>query len=427
MPRERHSSCTELTVAGFLCLVVAACASDPVSLISAAPALPVAQQFAHPVAFLHSAAFRGDVRVVEPYGNKYYLPLKTGEASDRALRAAYAQVFAAPQEVASLEQLRGLAGAQAPVALIEPSILKLDYVNASGRTSGPFFAQITYRFSLADATGAPVASWRVRGIGQYDPAQSRQEPPPAGETAMLAEAPRLAVGAAAAEFVRGLERVPEFVRLGRNLALADVNVPADRQQVRDTGPSPPGVEASYPGALALQVQRAGLPHPPGAPVKGEPAEANLLAVRLTLHNLGAHRLGLDPADAVWLPGIAADGAPEGVSPLPAQAVSALVAGKPFGLLVGVMSPGAGMLPGLFAALVNASENDRQKKEFAAWSTAVERELLDFGIAAPGAGRSGVVYFARSPGMDGGALVIPVIDLDEAVRYTVRAPLPAAPL
>jgi hypothetical protein len=37
---------------------------------------------------------------------------------------------------------------------------------------------------------------------------------------------------------------------------------------------------------------------------------------------------------------------------------------------------------------------------------------------------GIIYFPRPPGLDGGTLVIPVIDLDAARRYTVRVPLPA---
>lgn len=43
--------------------------------------MPAVTKFARPVAFLHTRAFREDLRTVEPYGNRYYLPLKTGAAS----------------------------------------------------------------------------------------------------------------------------------------------------------------------------------------------------------------------------------------------------------------------------------------------------------------------------------------------------------
>jgi hypothetical protein len=40
-----------------------------------------------------------------------------------------------------------------------------------------------------------------------------------------------------------------------------------------------------------------------------------------------------------------------------------------------------------------------------------------------ADRSGVLYFPRPPNAEGGTFVIPIVDLDDAVRYSVRVPLP----
>lgn len=423
MPRQHTRSRVEFLYVS-ICAALAGCASDPVSLDARAPLQPAAQKVARPVAFLHTKAFRDDVQTIEPYGNKYYMPLKTGEASDRVLRATYAQIFAAPRVVASAADLAESGSAHAPVALIEPSIVKFDYVNASARGWGPFFAEITYSFSLADAAGAPLASWRVRGIGRYDPSVDKQEPLPRSETAMLAEAPRLAINAAAIEFVHSFERVPELIRLSRDMPLAGANVPAERQTTREGAPAGAGVEAAYAGAFELQVQRAVLPRPPPEIVTEVPQEPYLLPVRLTLHNRSAHRLALYPADAEWLPAGQAAGAQQPLSPLPGPVVSAFLAGQPFGLMVGVMSPGTGMLPGLFAAIVNLAELSRQKKEFTAWSAAIDRELLAAGVTAPAASRSGLVFFPRPSRLDGGSLLIQVIDLDDALRYSVRVPLPA---
>ncbi len=402
------------------CLALGACTTAPVALDAPPPAPAVAQKVTRPVAFLHASSLRNDVQVVEPYGNEYYLRLKTGAASDRALRAAYAQVFDAPVEVDAPGPLRGRDGAQAPIALIEPSIVRLDYVNASARMWGPFFAQITYRFVIADASGAPVAHWRVVGIGQYDPSVPRPQPPPNGETAMLAEAPRLAIGDAAADFMRSFARVPELIRLIRNLPPAGADVDAGLQVLHDAGPAAPGIEATYPDVLMLRVQRAALPAPPPDVAKDIPRLPQIAPVRLTLYNLGMHRLAVNPGDIEWRP---AGGGEPPLAPLPAPVVTALFAGRPFGLVVGAMSPGAGMLPGVLAAIVNATENERQKKAFAAWSLAVERDLLDFDVAAAGRSRGGMVYFLRAPGLDGGTLVVPVIDLDDATRYAVRVPMP----
>ena len=414
-----------------VCAAVAACAADPVALDVRPATAPAARKIAQPVAFLHTKAFREDIRTVEPYGNKYYLPLKTGEASDRALRSAYAQVFDAPREIGSLDELRA-PGPPAPVAVIEPAIVRLDYLNASGRTWGPYYTEIVYRFALYDGAGVRLADWQVSGFGVYDMNLKPSDPGGAeavsvlrgGETAWMSEAPRRAVEAATANFVLGFERVPELIRLARNQPLAGADVPAARQSTRETAPALPGIEASYTGAFALQVERAVVPQPPKELVKDEPPAPYLLPVRLTLRNQGAHRFALDPADAQWLPDGTPEGSPTTVYPLPAPVVSALIAGRPFGMVVGVMSPGVGMLPALFAALVSAAENERQKKDLAAWSAAINRDLLGAGVVPAGASRGGVIYFPRPPKLDGGTLVITVIDLDDALRYTVRVPLPA---
>ena len=414
-----------------VCAAVAGCAADPVSLDVRPATAPTARKVTQPVAFLHTKAFREDIRTVEPYGNKYYLPLKTGEASDRALRSAYAQVFDAPREIGSLDELRA-PGPPAPVAVIEPSIVSLDYLNASGRMWGPYYTEIVFRFALYDGAGARLADWRVSGFGVYDMNLKPSDPGGAeavsvlrgGETAWMSEAPRRAVEAATANFVAGFERVPELIRLARNQPLAGADVPAARQSTRDTAPASSGIEASYPGALALHVQRAAVPQPPKDLVKDEPQVPYLLPVRLTLQNQGTHRLALDPADAELLPEGSVESGPKPISPLPAPVVSALITGRPFGMVVGVMSPGVGMLPALFAALVSAASNEQQKKDLAAWTAAINRELLDAGVVPAGASRGGVIYFPRPPKLDGGTLMITVIDLDVALRYTVRVPLPA---
>jgi hypothetical protein len=416
-----------LLAAATLCVALFGCTSAPAPLEARPGLLPALTKIARPMAFLHTKAFREDIRTVEPYGNKYYLPLKTGEASDRALRLAYARVFEAPREIASLEDLRALGGPQAPAAVIEPAVVALEYLNASGRVWGPYYAEIVYRFALSDAAGTRVADWRVRGFGQFDmnrESAERRPDFPRSETAWMSEAPRRAVEAATANFVAGFERVPELIRLVRNLPLDGANVPAARQGTRDTAPARQGVEASYSGAFALHVQRATVPQPHQELVKDEPKVPYLLPVRLTLQNRGTHRLLLDPADAHWVPDGYIEDSQKPISPLPAPVVSALIAGRPFGMAVGVMSPGVGMLPALFAALFSAAENERQKKDLAVWTAAIDRELLDAGIAAAGASRGGVIYFARTSKLDAGTLVIPVIDLDDALRYTVRVPLPA---
>lgn len=403
-----------------LCSLLAACASEPVSLEARLVAAPSGPKIATPVAYLHSKSFRQDLRTIEPYGNRYYMPLKIGEASDRALQAAYAQVFAEAREVSSLAEARTLAG-EPLVATLAPSIERFDYLNASGRLWGPYYSEIVYSFALYNLAGTRIAEWRITGFGEFDlkqEAMERRTDSPRGETAILSEAPRRAVENGTVGFVAGLERLPELMRLVRNLPLAGANAPSSAQ-VTHTIAS--GMEAEYPGVLALQVELAAIPTPPGDTLKDLPQTSNLLPIRLRLRNEGSHRLAITPSDTQWLPqGITS----EPISPMPGHVASAFLTGRPFGMAIGVMSPGVGMLPALLAAMFSAAENERQKQELAAWIAAIEGDLLGNGIAAAGAGYGGILYFPRPPKAEGGMIVAPIVDLDDAVRYTVRVPLPA---
>jgi hypothetical protein len=86
--------------------------------------------------------------------------------------------------------------------------------------------------------------------------------------------------------------------------------------------------------------------------------------------------------------------------------------------LGPMTPGIGMLPNLFAALANAAGQQEHAKAMEAWKASVEGDLLTEGVIAAGEERSGVVYFSKLRAAYG-MLLVPVIDLDSAVRYTVR--------
>jgi hypothetical protein len=76
---------------------------------------------------------------------------------------------------------------------------------------------------------------------------------------------------------------------------------------------------------------------------------------------------------------------------------------------------------LFAALISAAELARHQSEYAAWSAAASAQTLADGLTGPRATTSGLVYFPR-PNSAAGELVVRVIDLDAAVRYTVRIPI-----
>jgi hypothetical protein len=398
-------------------IAIAGCASEPVS-IEAAP-VRAAAQIDRPVAFLHSPEFRNQQVTLEPYGNKYYLPLKIGESSDKALRATYAQLFATATEVSSRDEVAN-AGAAAPTALIEPSIVGFKYLNASHRMEGPSYAEVDYRFRLSDGQGQALAVWTVRGIGRYPsdaarPPRTKDSPPaPRGEQGIIVEAPRRAVEDAMSGFVHDFERVPELIRWTRGEPLAGVDAPPAALSTKGVLSASSAADASVAGAFTLRVERAPLPRPAKQAAEEGAPETSLIALRIGLGNDGEHRLALDPSDVQWI----VDGrAP--MEPIPAAAVAALVTRLPFGLAV-APGVGVGALPALVAALISAGEMARHQSEFAAWSAALTSESLTDGVAGPRASRSGLVYFPK-PGSAAGTLVVQVIDLDAAVRYTVRIP------
>lgn len=412
------------TVALLLCCTaeLAGCASEPVSMDARIDAAAPAARIGRPIAYVHSPEFRNQQHTIEPYRNRYFMPLKTGEATDKGLRTVYGQLFTTAREVESREEVSRLGGPNAPEALLEPSIVDLKYLNASLRMEGPFHAEITYRFRLIDAGGATIANWLVRGRGHYPSPADRQPrtkdspPGPRGEEGILTEAPRRAIADAIAGFVRSFDRVPELIRWTRGQPVTDVDVAFEKQVTRGTAPPASGVDASYPGAFTLRVERAPIPTPPKAAVEETSPELKLAAIRITLQNNSTHRLALDPSELEWSAG------PEGpLEPIPPSVAAALVTRLPFGLTVAT-GTGVAALPALIAGLISAGENVRHQGEYAAWSAAVTADTLVDGIANAGDTRSGLVYFPPPQASGGGTLTARVIDLDGSLRYTVRVPL-----
>lgn len=399
--------------------VITGCASEPL-LFEVAPAQPAARIDRH-VAFLHPAEFRDRQETLEPYGNKYYLPVKIGEASDKALRATYERLFADAREASPPGTSTAAGGTPTGVVLLEPSIVGLKYLNASQRMEGPFYAEVEYRFRLSEAGGTAVAEWTVRGFGRFPSDADRQPrtkdspPGPRSEQAFLVEAPRRAVEDAMVAFTRSFSRVPELIRWKRGEGTADANAPLASLTTKGVLSSSTVVDASYPGVFAMTIERAALPQPVRPATEERGPEPALVALRITLRNEAERRLALDPADIEWIPEGAA-----AMEPIPPTVAAALVTRSPFGLAV-APGVGAAALPALFAALISAAELARHQSEYAAWSAAASAQTLADGITGPRATTSGLVYFPR-PTSAAGVLIVRVIDLEAAVRYTVRIPV-----
>lgn len=420
MPLPRATLCRFVhALAGLGVIALTGCASDPV-VLQAAPATP-ATRIDQPIAFYHSAEFRDRQETLEPYGNRYYLPLKIGEASDRALRATYPRLFADVREASSGDAAQSAAGASREVALLAPSIVGLKYLNASARMEGPFYSEVAYRFRLTDPGGTIIAEWTVRGFGRFPadadraPRTKDSPPVPAGEQGFLVEAPRRAIEDGVAGFARSFARVPELIRWTRGEDPAEANAALESLTTKGALSSSAAAEASYPGVFTITVERAALPRPASLPTQDAAAEPKLVALRITLRNEMERRLALDPADIEWLP----DGA-AALEPIPPVVAAALVTRLPFGLAV-APGVGAAALPALIAGLISAAEVVRHEKEYAAWSAATAAETLVDGVTGPRATTKGLVLFPR-PAAAAGVLIVRVVDLDAARRYTVRIPV-----
>lgn len=410
---ERHGTGSLVSVV-LAAAALAGCAMEPVTLALREQPSPVAEKIKRPVVFLHSRQMREETQPVQAG-----VPLRIGEASDRALRAAYTQGFGDMREVSSLEEFRSMSGPDAPAVLLQPEIVGFQAVNTLRRPTGPYVAEIIYRFTLFDRAGAQAGAWEMHSLGSFDAEAARREHSPdfrLDVDSWVTVAPRRAIEAAAAKFLAGFDSVPELMRLRRDLPLAGSNVPAELQQPGGTA-STDVMQARYPAAVTLTA--AALPSTPAPGTGTQPSgQAAVVSLRVTLRNDGAHRLLVDPATIRWEPAQSATAGFPVLSPIPAAVVPMYLAGTPTTFAPGPMSPGIGMLPNLIAALANAAGQQEHEKAMEARKASVERDLLTEGPIAPGTERTGVVYFSKLRAAYG-MLLVPVIDLDDASRYTVR--------
>jgi hypothetical protein len=377
----------------------------------------------HPVAFVHDAAFRDHTDTIDIIGEGRCLPLKTGEASNRLFREAYEKVFVQLRESTGKSETYGCDSEY----VLQPDPVELLYFYSRAEdVRGSAYAQANFAFKLKDGNGATIAAWIVRGDGAFDrdafaKKASAERLEGEGDVVLLA------IESAVRQFVRSFELVPELIAWRRGEAMQG---PASMEQQTETLPNGSGYAATYPGMLRMQVTRAVPPDPPTYMHESPSSKRHgLLAVRVLLRNDSPRRLALDPAEITWARGLETR---RTLSPL---VTAALSSARPYGLAVRcgrtagevagslVLQAAAFVVwPVVVAAAVGiAASVPVRREEFKRWKAALDGALFPDTVLDPGAEKEGLVVFAGAP--PEGELIIPVVDIDAALRYRVRVPFP----
>jgi hypothetical protein len=162
------------------------------------------------VGVYYSPEFRETVHIRLREGVRFETPI--GEGSVNLLDQVLPQAFERVVRIKSPPPVEGSSPKLA--AVIIPRLEVFDVWWPYTRVPlppGPFEAKVTYRFSLYEADGTPIASWLVTGKGRYflgacDPSDPRNP------SAWPGNAFDLATQNAARKFLYGVRALPEVQR-----------------------------------------------------------------------------------------------------------------------------------------------------------------------------------------------------------------------
>jgi len=277
--------------------------------------------------------------------------------------------------------------------------------------SGPFvghrvllWVELTYRFTVRAPTGEQLESWTVTGSGEAT-AGIGQSFKQAAATAM-----ERAMRDAGHKWLTSFFYIPEARRWARGLPAAGSTAPEAGQATTAEGLH---ARASYPSVLALECTF-------------EAATRGVLTAKLRITNEGPRKLFVRPDDVTLRDG------PEQIRAAPASAVAtAFTSGlgrvppaPPFAGVgtTGIRAMGAANLVG---ALINIALESSEQRTFEAALLRYRQEDLRDVTLWEGESMEFAAYFLL-PGAGGGtaqSIVLPVVDIDRAVRYVVQLPVP----
>ncbi len=164
------------------------------------------------VGIYYSPEFQAYKHVRTQATSSFVVPL--GQPSVRLFDQVFAMMFEKVEPVSSRPPLS--AAGPHLAAVIEPRIEEFHFDSPQIACFGPFYAKVTYRFTLYSLEGTPVVSWTVTGVGQRDCGFDYIT-----VSAPIGEASDLALQDAAMKLMTGFRDVPEVRRWLRRVGVLD--------------------------------------------------------------------------------------------------------------------------------------------------------------------------------------------------------------
>ncbi len=386
--------------------------SSTVVLAPAAPATSGVPRIQRNVGIHHSRQFQSAQQSIDVYGNHHEFVFDIGAASDKLLRTTYGLVFERHGDLTQWPPGAALAGNLDAIMKVELE----DFRFPMRGTKGPYWAEVSYRFTLQTPDGREIGAWRTRGWGESGDGTVF------GEFGPIAAALDQAMASAARKFAASFRNVPELARWAAGKESAGVTAAPELQRTgAANGFGAGGREGAYDGVVVVKAQLSRIKD--GATREGGRAQPNdLVAIRLLVRNEGSGAIAFDPSQLELL---LAD--ERRAQLVPAGFVAAALTTR-YGRLGPVATgPGFGPLPNLIFSLANVAADSAERSELQRRLAEWRRAELRDSILGAGASLDGQVFLLLPSALPVDAeLRLPVIALDSATRYIVSIRLQEAP-
>jgi hypothetical protein len=403
-----------LFVSTLSCLLVLGCTSTP----KLKPAFqPVAEQekIQKTIAVLYSPEFSDYKQMSDPYHNKADVEFLIGAASVGLFQNVFDQTF---REVKGLNtQVQVEAGLQGVDTIIEPKIKSFNfYYRLAGHWD--YWADITYEIDLASAGGGQRTAWCIRGTGE-----SIADPLFDGDKS-LAKPVELAMQDAASQLAVSFYETPEAMRWLRGLPEEGATAPEGNQTVWSAQDhSAESIESMWVGYEGVVSARAGLnvdSDPEVDKAQAKLRERGLVAVYLCLKNEGKHALGVRRSSISMVkPGR------EALGPMPCSFFAAAGTSSHVRLPNVAGGTGYAAIPQLLFSLANLAIINEEERESGYYSFIFEKYAFANVVLKEGDTAKGALFFSFAPGVlytTNLILIVPVVDLDSAIRCVLRVPV-----
>lgn len=348
----------------------------------------------------HSPGFINTAVPVDVYGNRHEFIFAIGQASDEILRATYTNVFESVSDWGKNYSSWSMSG-QSHV-ILQPTIKS--FVFPVRGMTGPFFAQITYTFTLFSLDGIKLLEWAITGEGESGQAS------PMDESGPFRQAAEKAMEKAAMRFTRSFEDVPEVKRFVAGMPVEEANADAHMQKTCIDETPVRKAKGTYEGVVTVEVNPER---------QGNGSElAHLRIIRLSILNEGDRRIVFYPSDVRL---VLEQG--QALHPIRGCVVAAALTTRHWRFPPWPAGIGVGALPLFFMSMTNAAIAARERQELASHlRTYQAEELTDMTLEDNDASTGLLFFYTPIAGEITSEMIVPVVDVKTATRYVVRLPV-----